>query len=220
MIGLIPARGGSKGIPEKNTVVVAKKPLLAWTIQAAKASNLEAIYVSTDSDIIRHCATWCGAIPIERHPSTASDTASTASVMIDFKGRVAFHDLMVIQATSPLLTANDINGGIGQYYSQGYDSLVSVVRQHRFVWKEEDGYAYPVNHKLLDRPRRQDWDGMLVENGAFIITSKKALERSKSRLSGTVGLYEMPEETYLEIDSMDDLIMIERLLEARNGKTN
>jgi N-acylneuraminate cytidylyltransferase len=213
---LIPARGGSKSVPLKNIMPIAGRPLIHWSLDAACGVGLP-VFVSTDSRAIEGCVGQHpgGAVCIERNPYTATDEASTASVMLDFIRRVECNFLVVVQCTSPLLTTQHLREGISKFHANDYDSLVSVVRQHRFVWKEEDGYAYPVNHRLLERPRRQDWDGMLVENGAFIITKVSSFLRTRSRLSGRVGLYEMPAETYTELDEPVDKIIIERLLEAR-----
>ena len=160
--------------------------------------------------------------------------ASTASVMSDFTKSIDYDYLVVIQCTSPLLTSDDLDFGIAKYLSGKYDSLVSVVRQHRFVWREElcnacpvdykqfdtwsNRKAMPVNHEVYYRPRRQDWEGMFVENGAFVIRERKSFLEKDARLSGRVGLYEMPENAYIEIDNHDDFIMVERLLEERNDR--
>ena len=215
IVALIPARGGSKGIPKKNIKKIAGKPLLHYAIEAASKSRLiDKVYVSTDSPEI---ASMCDSLAwvFNRNPKAATDEASTADVMMDFANQVDFDHLVVIQCTSPQLTAKDLDAGIEKYLNGKCDSLLSVVRQHRFIWREEDGYAYPVNHSLHIRPRRQDWDGMLVENGAFIIRNRKSLMITQGRLAGKVCMYEMAEDSYIEIDNMDDFIMVERLLEDK-----
>jgi N-acylneuraminate cytidylyltransferase len=126
-------------------------------------------------------------------------------------------NLVLIQATSPLLTAADLARGIEKFDSGDYDSLLSVVRQKRFVWEERDGDAAPMNYEVAARPRRQDFDGMLVENGAFYITSRASLLATGCRLSGRIGLVEMAEETYAELDEPADWPVIESLLRARSN---
>jgi CMP-N-acetylneuraminic acid synthetase len=233
IVAMIPARGGSKSIPNKNIKMIAGKPMVAYAIEAALKSRLiDEVYVSTDSEEI---AKLCSGVNIHmRDPKYATDEASTASVMRDFSDAVDYDHLVVIQCTSPMLKAVDIGFGVAKHLGGKYESMVSVVRQHKFVWREDyggacpvdykqfrterwaDRIACPVNHKLLERPRRQDWDGMLVENGAFIIRERRSFMKTGSRLAGRVGLYEMPENSYIEIDNHDDFIMVERLLEDRN----
>jgi len=234
IVAMIPARGGSKSIPKKNIKEIAGKPLVYYAIEAANRSKLiDEVCVSTDSEEIAKMCSGLSFIHM-RDPKCATDEASTASVMRDFAESHEFDHLVVIQCTSPMLTATDLDFGIVKHLSGKYESMVSVVRQHRFVWKEEVGsacpvdhrqfdawgtrIAYPVNHELLVRPRRQDWGGMLVENGAFVIRERKSFMATGSRLSGRVGLYKMPDNSYIEIDNHDDFIMVERLLEERNDK--
>ena len=94
-----------------------------------------------------------------------------------------------------------------------YDSIISLVEQKRFYWKKnENGSVEPTNYNYLKRPRRQEFEGNLVENGAFYITSRQRLLETKCRISGKIGACIMPEETYFEIDEPSDWIIIENLL--------
>jgi N-acylneuraminate cytidylyltransferase len=121
--------------------------------------------------------------------------------------------IVLIQATSPLLKDSDLEVALNSIDEQGYDSLLSVVRQKRFIWeKSPDGAAVPLNYDPGSRPRRQEFDGFLVENGAFYITQRDALLSSLCRLNGRVGVYEMSEESYFEIDEPADWQMIENIL--------
>jgi N-acylneuraminate cytidylyltransferase len=224
-VALIPARKGSKGIPHKNIKEFAGRPLLLWVAEAAcNCELIDSVYVMTDSVVITD---WVlsqtyfdsnGKLNvIDRKAENATDKAPMADLMVEFAGRIEFDNLVVIQATSPLLEVIDLYMGIEKYQFSDYDSLIPVVRQHDFIWEERDGYAYPVNHELLIRPNRQDFKGILVENGAFIITSRKVLLKTKARLSGKVGCYHMPEDTYLQIDEMSDWVAIEAMLKYRKG---
>ena len=101
------------------------------------------------------------------------------------------------------------------------DSVLSVVRQKRFNWTtQKDGTVTPANYDVYNRPRRQEFDGYLVENGAFYITSRNRLTESKNRISGRIKACEMSEESYFEIDEPSDFIIIEELLRKRNSRGN
>ena len=131
--------------------------------------------------------------------------------MLEFAEKFEFDNIILIQATSPLLETEDLTNGLEKFFQKKYDSLLSVVKQKRFIWNEIDGAAVPQNYNPLERPRRQEWDGYFVENGAFFITSRDKLLESKCRISGKIGLYEMTEETYFEIDEPSDWLIMEQL---------
>lgn len=224
----IPVRGGSKSIPLKNIREIGGRPLVYWTLDAAvQCPQIDRVYLCTDSEVIRkkteeyiekyHCSNKLRCI--DRPPETATDTASTESAMLYF-GRTweNFQHIILIQATSPLLTASHLSAAISAYETDGYDSLLSVVRQKRFCWRAvEQGYV-PENYDYRNRPRRQEFDGYLVENGAFYINTREGLLRDECRLSGKIGVYEMEEETYFEIDEPSDWVIVEQLLRKRAEK--
>ncbi len=222
-VAFIPVRGGSKSIPFKNIKPIAGKPLVLWTIEAAaKCKSIDKVYVSTDSDRIREVASTysgegCEKVEvISRSAETANDTASTESAMLEFANNYDFENIVLVQATSPLLTADDIQQGFDKYGD--YDSIISLVEQKRFIWEEDgSGGVKSANYDHFHRPRRQEFDGYLVENGAFYITSKERLLDTGNRISGKIGAVVMPEETYFEIDEPSDWIIIENLLNAKQG---
>ncbi len=224
-VAIIPVRGGSKSIPLKNIQPINGRPLVYWTIDAAVNSvKIDRVYIATDSEQIKEkVALYIQERPeaaekvfcISRSPETATDTASTESVMIEFAQKYDFGHLVLIQATSPLLQAIHLDEGIRKYEEEGADSLLSVVRQKRFIWKDTGEGAKPQNYDYLNRPRRQEFDGYLVENGAFYVTKKEAFMNSLCRISGRIAVYEMPEETYYEIDEPSDWIVIEHLMKNR-----
>lgn len=153
---------------------------------------------------------------IGRSPESASDTASTEFAMLEFAQNYDFDNIVLIQATSPLLTADDLDRGFDAFNKDGTDSVLSAVRQKRFNWEiDENGFAKPTNYDYLHRPRRQEFDGYLVENGAFYITSKELLLKSKCRISGNIKAVEMPEDTFFEIDEPSDFEIIEGLMKKR-----
>jgi len=219
IIALIPVRGGSKGIPRKNVRLFAGKPLVYWAVKAASdCKAIDRVLVATDDEEIGRTVESFG-LPrvqvVDRSPESASDTASTEMVMLEIANRHHFDSLVLIQATSPLIEDWHLTEGIRKYLRTGADSLLSVVRQKRFVWTETDEGAVPVNYNPASRPRRQDWEGMLVENGAFYITSREQLLATGVRISGRTELYEMPESTYFEIDDSTDWLIAEHLKQKR-----
>lgn len=222
-LGFIPLRKNSKGIPNKNKKKLLGRPLFTWVLTEALLSNLDLVYVFTDDvDIITYIDNhykWSKKIKcIERSAENAEDTSSTEAAMLEFCHTVKqdFDIFCLLQATSPLTKRKDINNALDQLIKHNYDSLLSVVNTHRFVWSK-DGKA--LNYDYNQRPRRQDFDGLRIENGALYCTRKTALLSSKNRLSGTIGLYEMAEDTLAEIDSLTDWQIIEQLL-ISNFKNN
>ncbi len=215
--GFIPARGGSKGIPLKNIKLIAGRPLIYWALDAAVGcGRLEHVYVSTDSDRIRTVVEEYGSkkvTVINRSPCTATDEASTESAMIEFALRFNVEKIVLIQATSPLIKNSDISKGIYLIEKNNADSLVSVVSQKRFRWKlAESMDAEPANYFPAARPLRQSFAGEYFENGAFYISDREMLLRSKSRLHGKIVGLPMSARTYIELDELDDWSMVERLL--------
>ncbi len=218
-VAFIPVRGGSKSIPLKNIKMIAGHPLVYWATSAASnCADIDLVYVATDSEQIRNTVEGFGfpnVRVIDRSEASATDTASTESAMLEFAEQYDFDDIVLIQATSPLLTSEDLSRGFELYREEGTDSVLSVVSQKRFIWMSRDGYAFPENYDYNSRPRRQEMDGYLVENGAFYITSKNSLMESKCRISGNIKACEMDEASYFEIDEPDDFIIIEDLLKKR-----
>lgn len=216
VVALVPLRGGSKGIPKKNIKHIAGRPLCAWVLSAAcNAQHLEAVYVSTESGEIKEVVCGLG-LPvhiIDRPAELATDDATTESVMAHFAQCVPHADTIVtIQATSPLLDSEHLDQALDAFFSDGYDSMLSAVRVKRFFWTDD---CVPMNYSPASRPRRQEFKGTLMENGAFYITRRSLLEGSGSRLGGRIGIYEMPEDSATEIDDPADWQIVEILLERK-----
>ena len=219
-VALIPVRGGSKSIPLKNIQQLCGYPLVYWTARAAQeCSQISQVYIATDSEQIAQVVRTFGfdkVCVIGRSEETATDTASTESVMLEFAREHEFDDIVLIQATSPLLTAQDLERGLNLYREPGTDGVLSAVQQKRFCWKvDKEGYASAENYDIFHRPRRQEFDGYFVENGAFYITSRARLLETGNRLSGRIRICEMPEETFYELDEPSDWVMIEQLMRLR-----
>lgn len=228
-VAFIPVRGGSKSIPLKNIKPICGKPLVYWTVKAAcQCKCIDVVYISTDSDKIKEtveafkngdeAGTFSKAQVIGRSAESASDIASTEFAMLEFASNYDFDNIVLVQATSPMLTAADLDGGFELFNSDGTDSVLSVVRQHRFLWdKDEKGNVSSSNYDVFHRPRRQEFDGYLMENGAFYISSKADLIKYQNRVSGSnIKAYEMCEDSAFEIDEPSDWIIIEALM-RKNG---
>lgn len=228
-VALIPVRGGSKSIPLKNIKELCGKPLVYWTAKVAcECKYIDNVYIATDSFEIRDAVEiFCNSEKevfsklrvIDRSKQNASDTATTESIMLEFAEKYEFDNIVLIQATSPLLDVADLEGGFLLFNTEGTDSVISVVRQKRFLWKVDSyNVAEPVNYDIFNRPRRQEFEGYLMENGAYYITSKELLLKSGNRISGRIRAYEMPENTAIEIDEPNDFIVIEKLLQKKIQK--
>lgn len=227
-VAFIPVRGGSKSIPLKNIKHIGGRPLVYWTVKAAcECKYIDKVYIATDSDKIKETVesfkngfekeVFSKACVIGRSAESASDTASTEFAMLEFSDNYEFDNIVLIQATSPLLVSDDLNKGFEAFYEEGTDSVLSVVLQKRFHWgNDSQGFAHPTNYDVFNRPRRQEFDGYFVENGAFYITSKKDLLKSQNRVSGNIKVVEMNEDTFFEIDEPSDWVIIEALMK-KNG---
>ncbi len=210
--GFIPLRGGSKGIKNKNLAGCAGKPLVYYALLAAQNSILEKIYVSTDSNEIKSVIESFEFNKVEvisRSPETASDSATSESALIEFAKNYEFDNVVFIQATSPLITPEDINGGLERFLNGEFNSVISAVRNHQFLWSPD---GIPINYDPQNRPRRQDWQGYYIENGAFYISSRKNILQHKCRITPPVGFWEMNKPALLEIDTQSDLEFAEKIL--------
>ncbi|URZ00940.1 N-acylneuraminate cytidylyltransferase [Clostridium felsineum] len=221
-VAFIPVRGGSTSIKKKNIKLINGRPLVYWVLDAAaECKYIDKIFVSTDSDEIKSTVEAYKNEKIkviDRSKKVSTDTASTESTMFEFAKEYDFENMVLIQATSPLLTFKNLNDGFEKFLKEDIDSVISVVRQKRFIWQEEKNTILPQNYDPMNRPRRQDFNGFLIENGAFYITSRESFMKEGCRISGKVGAVEMPQESYYEIDEPLDWIIVENLLKVRKAK--
>lgn len=215
-IAFIPVRGGSKSIPLKNIKLFCGKPLVCWNIEALEACpEVDEVIVATDSDEIWNTVeqkNYKKVVLYRRSAENACDTASTESVMLEYIRYANLTDdniFMLVQATSPLTETIHFSEALQIYAKGEYDSIITCVRNFRFFWNE-DGTS--MNYDYMNRPRRQNFKGMLMENGAFYINTVKNVLQNGNRLSGKIGIYEMPEYTATEIDEPDDWIILENLM--------
>jgi len=209
-VALILARGGSKGIPNKNIINIKQKPLLAYSILAAQKSNVDEVWVSTDCKKIKEVAINYGALVLDRPEKYATDVSKSEDALIHFAENINFNILVFIQPTSPSINSDDINSGLLLIQNKNYDSVFSAYKEHWLPrWSLDNK---PDNWEIDDRPMRQEIDEKYVENGAFYITSKDALMNSCLRYSGSIGIIEMPLSRSFQVDNEDDLSLIKELI--------
>ena len=205
---IILARGGSKGIPKKNLVEVGGKPLLTYAIDAARDSNANDVWVSTDDKDIMAAAAENGAKVIVRPNDISQDDSKSDEALVHFAKAIDFDVLVFIQPTSPLLESGDVNKGLE--LMNDYDSVFSAYKEHWVPrWSLE---VSPLGWNINNRPMRQDKEEVWVENGAFYITTREQLLNSKLRYGGKVGVVEMPLSRSFQIDTYDDLNLINKIL--------
>ena len=206
MIAIVPIRSGSKGIPNKNIRSFNGKPLIWWVLNSLQNSIVQKIIIATDKEYIDILKgfNFNKMIIYNRKKSNSQDSSSTEDVLLEVIDEFSINETIILaQATSPLTTSENINEAIN--ISKNYDSLLSVVRQDRFLWNIE---GKPINYDYNKRPRRQQFKGHFVENGAIYINHSRNIKNYKSRLSGKIGLYTMDNSTYLEIDEEKDWELI------------
>ena len=208
VISVIPARGGSKGIPLKNIVSLNGKPLISYTIESSKQSNVDETWVSTDSSKIASVALEYGAKVIERPEDISTDTSQSEESLLHAARDSEFDVMVFIQPTSPLIESADIDAGLEMM--DEYDSVFSVTKEHWIPRWTMD--VKPFEWEINNRPMRQDKPETYIENGAFYITKRKNLLESKLRYSGKIGVVEMPLSRSFQIDTLDDLNLINTII--------
>ena len=207
-IALVPARSGSKSIKNKNIKLFLKKPLIYWTLLSLEKSKIiNKVYLATDSKKIANIAISFKFKKLKiyiRSKSSAKDSAQTEEVLLEFikKNKINKKDyLFLVQPTSPYIKSQDYNNAFKKLIKINKKSLLSVVKTKHFFWNEK---GKPLNYNFKKRPRRQDFKGMYVENGAFYLNSVKNILISKNRLTNPIGFYEMSNKSLLELDEKND----------------
>jgi CMP-N,N'-diacetyllegionaminic acid synthase len=215
---IIPARGGSKGLPNKNILNFCGQPLISWSItQALATPSINCgVYVSSDAKEILNISESYGASPIQRPDTLATDTATSESALIhacDYISSLHKLDAVVfLQATSPLRASDDIQNGMDTFFSNQYDALFSSTElEDFFIWTNKKQGLQSFNYDYKNRKRRQDVTSQYVENGSFYIYKPELMAKHNNRLCGKIGQYIMKPWSIHEIDNSDDLDLCEFL---------
>lgn len=225
VLGVIPARGGSKSVPRKNLVLVNGKPLIAYTIEAAKQSQrLTHFVVSSEDDQIIAVAREYGApVPFIRPAELATDKAPTLPVVqhavtkMELLESTVFDVVVLLQPTTPLRLSEDIDKAVDKLLVSGADSVISVC---------DVGAYHParmrlvIDDRLVELPmrepkemlRRQDLPPVYIRNGAIYVVRRDVLMEKNSMVGKVSRPYIMPTERSVNIDSQLDLILAEILL--------
>lgn len=211
VVALIPARGGSKGVPGKNLAKVGGIPLVARAIIAAQAAkSIGSIYVSTDDNAIKEVANQFGAQVIHRPPALSGDAASSESALLHSLDELALNGIhpdtiVFLQPTSPFIPSQNLRDAIVKVQERQFDVLFSAVPFHGFIWQNQDGQATGVNHEKSVRLRRQDRNPEFLETGAFYVMNAAGFREAKHRFFGRVGVEIVPADASIEIDTPADL---------------
>ncbi|MDO4784606.1 MAG: acylneuraminate cytidylyltransferase family protein [Propionibacteriaceae bacterium] len=223
IVAIIPARGGSKGIPRKNLKPIAGRPLIEWTIGQALAVPGLRVVVSTEDAEIAATAAAAGAEVIERPAELAQDTTATEPVVehaiAELTSRGERPDaVMLLQATSPVRLPGTLERAIGEFVSSGADSTVGVVAQAPFLWHW--GFPSRADYDHTRRPRRQDLsapDFRYRETGSVYLTKTEIYEREHNRLGGRIGLFLMSDIEGSDVDTLLDWELAEARLRSLDG---
>jgi N-acylneuraminate cytidylyltransferase len=222
---IIPARGGSKGIPGKNLRHIAGRPLVVHAIHAALfCDKVDRVAVSTDDPAIASLSKAAGAEIIWRPADLSGDTASSESALLHAletwraAGFVPDY-VLFLQCTSPLTRATDIDQMISHALANGADTAFTGVASHRFLWKEDaSGNWVGVNHDKSKRPRRQDREREIMENGAAYLMKTAGFLEHKHRFFGKTVCWELPAHHAIEIDEELDLQLLQTVAQAQQTK--
>jgi N-acylneuraminate cytidylyltransferase len=226
IVSIIPARGGSKGIPMKNLRVLNGKPLLDYSVNASINSKLiDMTIVSSDNQRILHRAKRLGVRTIKRPKKISTDAASIEDVIMHCLQQIKKENnytpdvIILLQNTVPLRTTKHIDDAIRFFVKRRYDSVLSGFNSHQFFWKREKNRAIPINYNPRRRPNRQQFKDQFIENGAIYITKYSSFIKTKCRVSGRIGLYEMPSEMSIDIDIESDLTKANQIMRKNNKIT-
>ena len=211
-LAVIAARGGSKGIPNKNLIDLCGKPLLAWTVmQAAAARGVDVVAVSSDSDAILAAAEAAGGVGVRRPDEISGDLASSESAwqhaLDALDARLGpFERVVALQATSPIREASDIEGALETFEREKLDSLLSVCEvEDYFNWRIGTNGPEPINYDYHNRRMRQQIEKRYLENGSFYVLIPSWLRENQNRLGGRIGMHLMERHKMFQIDRPEDI---------------
>ena len=224
-LAVIPARGGSKGLPGKNIKPLLGQPLIAWSIESGlKSTYIDKVIVSTDDQEIADISKRYGAnVPFIRPSKLASDISKTFDVLkhaIEYHKQESFDYIVLLEPTSPLRESKDIDLSIKSLINSNADSIVGVGKTEDqnpafLVNMDNDGFISGYENKLMTVKRRQDISNVYFFEGSIYISKISSLLENKTFYhKKTIG-YQFPKYKTLEVDDMDDYIMIEAIMKHK-----
>lgn len=220
-VAIIPARGDSRAIPQKNIIDFCGKPLIGWTIEQAKASRyIRDVYVTTDNEEIKKVSTTYGAQVISRPKALATDTASSEEALLhaisEIEKKQEVECVVFLQCTSPLRESQDVDDAVRVFYADGADSLFSAALLEDFcVWgKEKTGFK-SITFDYKNRGRRQDREPHYLENGSIYVFKPQVIKDHLNRLGGKIAVTVMPFWKSYEIDGPEDIPVCEYFMKTR-----
>lgn len=214
VVAIIPARGGSRGVPRKNVLPVGGVPLVARAVAAARAAaRVDVVVVTTDDPEIAETARIAGARVVERPADLAGSTASSESALLHAldaleAGGITATTVVFLQATSPFIEPAAIDRGVEMVTGGAFDSVFSAYETYGFLWaRDATAHATAINHDASHRPRRQDREPHYLETGAFYVFDAPGFRRARHRFFGAIGIVEVPEQSAVEIDDHSQLAL-------------
>lgn len=220
---IVPARGGSRGVPRKNLRPVGGEPLVVRAVRTLRAvDGIDHVVVTTDDAEIAYASRSAGARTVDRPQQIAGDTASSESAVahaldhLESIGRLP--DVVVFaQATSPFVDPARVAEAVALVRDGDHDVAFSVVRTHAHLWRHGEHGPEGVNHDMHRRQRRQDMEPQFQETGAFYVMRTEGFRRHGHRFFGRVAMVEVDQADALEIDTEQDLRLAEELLQHRRA---
>ena len=230
VLGVVTARGGSKGVPGKNIRPLAGKPLIVWTIEAARgAANVNRLILSTDDEAIADVGRSAGIeVPFMRPAELATDTAPTLPVLQHAVAHVEasgdrYDAILLLQPTNPFRTTALIEGAIERFSNTNADSLISVSRvpaeynPHWTYFRDDSGVLRLATGERAPIPRRQDLPPAFHRDGSIYLMRRDVLMEQQSLYGETVLGYEIEADDFVNIDTLEDWSRAEEVLAARSS---
>lgn len=219
ILAIIPARGGSKGIPKKNVRFIHGKPLISYSIiNALKSKYILDVVVSTDDDEVKRVSRKYGVEVIERPANLATDIVTLdpvvhhATIEMENKKQIKYDVIITMQPTSPLLTVQTLDNSIEYFIQEKFDSVISVVNNPHLAWTQKDNKCLPLYKERLNR---QYLPSHFIETGAFLIT-KREFVSEYSRIGVKIGVFEISKKEAVDIDTPQDWWIAEKELSKKN----
>lgn len=212
VVAVIPARGGSKGVPRKNLLSIGGVPLLARAIAAARATpQIDRVVVSTDDREIAELARAHGAEVVDRPVAISGDTASSEAALLHALTLIDAEVLVFIQATSPFIDSAALSRAVDRVQRGGEDVVFSAFATYAFLWQASSSGVIGINHDAAHRPRRQDREPHFHETGAFYVMRAEGFRTARHRFFGRVGVEPVDEATAIEIDTAEQMQLAEAI---------